>query len=721
MSKIKTLLIIICIASLLINVVYFGIFDNVWEKEEELNNDDDDEKPGSGPSNNDPIQQGESTSEGIKVGETEEMVVGAVTHSVTVTGIDGDTVTLIIESDPVEVTATLDIPEYVDTDKDEIYDIQVLVTDISGTTVKLTLTSILVPINNTGNEVISVRQPSLHMGDDFRYDFSVFAELYAENKTSGEYERYTITGNGQWDFKVYGPVDAESGYGEIHSCVQERMVADGALTVVVDTPDTGKVSVDGSFSADRSEYSELKSRTLIKAVNQGEMAIDQLPRATVPVPIQYEGYVRTYPDPTEEVQPTLEDQIYEDKDITVGDEGSVYYEGPYEEAVSQGYYNWTAEQMENIAGIPSLKINITRQYWGFLDFIQTVWISSKTPYPTRTFLRTNTTWDEENEKGWIIIEQDRTLTSGYSRGSDPIPWEDTEATFQDTHPDGEFLKWDKIPKGGYKFDNTELEDPINTEFAVHMSPEDALDFMIRNSTGMGEFTDEFSNTLVTEATYWANLSNLDPQNNAGSHYWNITLADYMSWDELEPIFEDYEEWEEEHEGEEWEDIPEEERFHWPEHLYAARVAKNITKSINPLDPYSAEIEIDKDYTREEGWSWIKRSELDDEGCTLSGAVDIVAGDDMASTELFDRSGDLDMNDLGIVVAKGATSSQLPAAQVLQQITGIVMPSANYGWIFWKGSAWEQGDMFSAAVDVETGRMVYITKISGTALMGMFDE
>ncbi len=718
MSKIKTLIIIICIASLLVNVVYFGLFENVWEKDGELQDDDDDDKPGPGPGDNDPIQQGDSTSEGIKLGETEEMVVGAVTHSVTITDIEGDEVTLIIESDPVEVTATLDIPEYVDTDKDDIYDIQVLITEISGTTVKLTLTSILLPINNTGDEELSVRQPPLHIGDDYRYDFTVFAELYSENKSSGEYERYTITGDGQWDFKVYGPVNAESGYGKIHSCVQERMVADGALTVIVDTTDSGKVTVDGSFSADRSEYTELAGGIQIKAVNSGTMSVDQLPRATVPVPIEYEGYVRTYSDPEEETLPTLEDQIYKDRALSVGDNGSVYYQGNYDGALDQGFYNWSAEDMENVEGIPSLRVNITRKYWGFLDYTQTIWLSSKTPYPTRTFLRTNTSWDSENHTGWIIIEQDRVLTSGYSRGSSPISWENSVGEFLERHPQGEYEDWDMIPKGGYMFENADLDEATNPDQSIQIAPDTALEYMVENSSAMGDFARQFPTSFVTKATYNATLSALDPQKTAGSHYWNITLSDYMSEKELEPYYEDYGEWQKENEGKDKDEV---EDFQWPEHIYSARMAKNITKSINPLNPYSSVYEIDKDYGKLEGWARMKRSEMDDEGITLSGAVDIVSGDEMAGDELFDRNGDLDLSDSSITIARGVESSQLPAAQVLQQITGIVVPSARFGWIFWKGSAWEQGDMFSVAIDVETGRMVYVTKISGTALMGLFDE
>ena len=728
MVKIRTIIISLCIVGLLINVVYFGFFNNTsdnGEKKEEGNEIDD---PSS-----DLDQQGDSSSVSLELNKAKEITIGAVTHTITVISINGDIVTLIIESDPVEVSASLNIPKNVDTDDDLIYDIQILITSISDTSVRLTMTSILIPLDDTVEEDYVVHQPPLHIGDDYRYDFTIFAELYSENTSSGEYESYALNGNGQWDFAVYGPIDAESGFGEIYQTVLERKEADGSFTISIDSPDMGKVSVAGTFGADRSEYFELDEGTLIKVVNQGEMGVDQLPQAEVPVPIQYDGYVRTYPDPAEEVQPTIEELIYKDKDITLGDEGSIYYEGSDMGESAAGYYNWTAEAMENVAGFPSMRVNITRRIWGFLDFTETVWLSSNTPYPTRTFIRTNTSWEKGNDTGWIIFEQDRILTSAHERGSSPIPWENKAALFPEKHPGGEFLEWDMIPRGGYKFDNTELSDPKNPDLAVQFAPDAALEYLLEVSPGMSDFELEFPDSLAIAATYNATLSSLDPQNTAGSHYWNITLADYMSEKELKPYYEDYQEYEKEHEDEDIEEkekkraegdekeVEDEEGFDWPEHIYTARIAKNITKNINPLNPYSAEVEMDKDYGRRDGWIEMKRSDLDDEGCTLSGAVDVVAADEMAREELFDRNGNLDMREQEISISKGATTENMPGIQIIQQITGIVMPSASYGWIFWKGSVYEQGDMFSAAVDVETGRQVYVMKISGTALMGLFGK
>ncbi len=729
MVKIRTMIISLCIVGLLINVVYFGFFDNTSNDVGEGGKDGNEvrDDPAGGPD-----QQGDSSSVNLELNTAREITVGAVTHTVTITAISGDTVTLIIESDPVELTATLNIPENVDTDNDDIYDLQVLITAISGSTVTLTMTTILIPKDDKVIEDYVVHQPPLHIGDEYRYDFTIFAELYNENTSSGEYERYALNGNGQWDFGVYGPVDAESGFGEIYQTVLERKQADGSFTVSIDSPDIGKVSVAGTFSADRSEYFELEEGTLIKVVNEGEMGVDQLPQAEIPVPVQYKGYVRTYPDPEEEVQPSIEDLIYKDKDITLGDEGSIYYEGSGMEGEdAAGYYNWTAEEMENVAGFPSMRVNITRRIWGFLDFTETVWLSSNTPYPTRTFIRTNTSWSKGNDTGWIIIEQDRILSSGHERGSSPIPWVNSAASFADKHPLGEFQEWDMIPRGGYKFDNTEITDPKNPDLAVQMAPDAALEYLLEESPGLSDFNSEFPGSLAIAGTYNATLSTLDPQNTAGSHYWNITLADYMSQKELEPYYEDYSEYEKEHEDDEdveekdgkraEEDTGDKEKFDWPEHIYTARVAKNITKNINPLNPYSAEVEMDKDYGRNDGWTEKKRTDLDELGCTLSGAVDIVAADEMAGTELFDRNGNLDMRDQEISISKGATTADMPGVQIVQQITGIVMPSANYGWIFWKGSVYEQGDMFSAAVDVETGRQVYVMKISGTALIGLFGK
>ena len=83
------------------------------------------------------------------------------------------------------------------------------------------------------------------------------------------------------------------------------------------------------------------------------------------------------------------------------------------------------------------------------------------------------------------------------------------------------------------------------------------------------------------------------------------------------------------------------------------------------------------------------------------------------------TGDLEVKDLTIHLGEGETSSDQPGFEIIQLITGITMPHSKYAWHFQKASVYETGDTFIVGVDVETGRLIYVTKVSGNQIMGLF--
>jgi len=687
----KSLVLTICIAAILVNAA-FVIIDH--------RPDNDDEEGGGGGDDDVEPEENEFT-----LGEEKAIEIDGATHTITVLSIAENNVRIKIESDPIEVILSMGIPEYINTDDDDFYDLELNVTDIDDEDVTIEFRPIHIRIGGVEDIPFWVEIPERRFGDDYRYDFTLFAQIYWEDYETGNYSKYTIVGNGQWDEGTYGPSKAESGYSDVHDVAMFRRDLEGSFTLSLDSHETDKISVGGTFSAESKDYLEFEEKKVIKSMNHGELSVDKLPKASVPVPIHYVADLRYYPDPSEERMPTLDEEVYEGKNISEGDTGSFLFQGSSE--YSGGYYNWTAEDVEKIGEYPSLRLNITTRVWNFFDFKKLVWLSNEAPFPTKEFMRTNSSYEDENGTFWMIIETERTLVGNPTRGNKEIAWKDNGfAEFPDFHPEGEYLNWEKIPKGGHMF-NMDEGNAVNDELPVHMSPEYALEFALENSGDLADFMKENPGAYVTNAVYNATLDETDiPQQNAGSHYWNLTLQDWIDYDP----WDDDEDKEEDENGER----------KWPEHRYGLRVAKNITRDINPFsDPYSAEIEIDKDYGQRAGWANYDRTEIEKKGLTLSGAVDILDSDEGASDAFFDLSGELDMDNLLIAIGEGGTSEEMPGAEIIQLITGITMPHSKFVWHFQKGTVYHSGDTFMTGMDIETGRLVYVMEVSGNQIMGLF--
>ena len=105
---------------------------------------------------------------------------------------------------------------------------------------------------------------------------------------------------------------------------------------------------------------------------------------------------------------------------------------------------------------------------------------------------------------------------------------------------------------------------------------------------------------------------------------------------------------------------------------------------------------------------------------MTGMVDIFKADSEVEDKAFDFSGKLDLRDTEVVLVAGAVTDSFAGVDIAQTITGLTVPTAKYAWGIQKGTVFEGGDTFSAGVDIETGRLVYVMEISGTELLGIFD-
>ncbi len=695
----KVFITLVCVIALLANA-YFGYFG--WAPEEnnggngngngDGNGHGDDEDGDDDDDDDDDDVISEFITVELTLDERETVKIENESHRITVLSIDGETVLLRIESDPIEVELHKGRSKKVMIEGEHY--LKIKVTGISEDTVTLEIRSF---------EKMSVYTPPMKLHAEYEYDFELFAELYWKNYTTGNYSKYTVDSDGSWRDTVAGPLPVESGYGDKHDCILERHEMDGLFTLILDSSETGKISVDGEFSADNMEYVELEEGKTIKSENDGKMEVKYLPKAKIQIPVSYDGTIRYYPEPTDEQLPTVGEQIYVDKTIKEGDSGSIFYPGSSEQ--SAGYYNWTAEKGETIKvgrekkeDVETLLLNITSNFYYNFDFKRLAWISNDHHYIIKELLRTNVSYEDDEGIFWFIFEERRTLLE-YTRGSEEIPWvEDGVAEYPEKHETGEYESWNMVPRGGSMFDG----DPKTDDMTVQMAPEDALSFARENSAGLTDFLKQYPDAYIGQAKYNATLQTPKANDKLGSHVWNFSFQEFMD-------------------GQEARDF-EEKHDKWPEKRYTLRVAKNVSKEINPLTPeeYRFDQEVDKDYGKLEGYSNFKRSEIASNGLTLSGALDIIKTDPDALKELFDGDGELVLEDLAISVGEGATAEEAPGTEIVEALTGLNMPYTKYTWTFQRASLYEAGDTFIISVDVETGRLVQVTRISGTQIMGMFD-
>jgi hypothetical protein len=95
-------------------------------------------------------------------------------------------------------------------------------------------------------------------------------------------------------------------------------------------------------------------------------------------------------------------------------------------------------------------------------------------------------------------------------------------------------------------------------------------------------------------------------------------------------------------------------------------------------------------------------------------------DDTVKTSVTNtRTGDIDWKESTYSLGAAGMGSASPGLSMVQTLTGMTFPSVDYAWSIQTQTIYEQGHTFGAAVDVETGQLVYVMEISGTALLGIF--
>jgi len=560
-------------------------------------------------------------------------------------------------------------------------------------------------------EDMTVKVPPNKLYDLITYEYIVFAEMYWKNYTSGEWELYQLKINGQLKRAYSKLLDAHDGFWVTHKCVEFDTDTNAKFEIITDSSGGEPLTIPGSIDGKRKEYIEVNSKKVIDAQTNGDLTIDRLPKYDVP--LSFKAYMDAYPNPNRVLEETVDQKLYgAGQSIRTGTNGSFVIDKYYDDwDYTMGTrYNWTAEAVQKISDVKSVRVNITMdmfgqetgnatvETWNYMN--ETVWISNDIPFPVKRYTLTNQTfWDTDDEgnvfESRIIFETTNTMIkNGFSGGSQDLPWGNTgDTVFNIRHPKGEYLDWQTAPPDGSGVEGSGMMFGINEAVA-----EARL-----NSSGVQNFYFKFDQpdrqVLIDGAYFNTTLDPTDVNGKAGTYRWNLTFG-------VNPTRNEYTE---ARNTDNW-------NFY-----YSIVIVKNVTKEIEKLRTvYKERIEIERDWGEIRGYSAIKRERLKPDGCSQSSAADIMLlHPEVQSKATNSRTGNLDWKTCAFMVGGVGLGGAGPGFQMMETLTGITFPTADYAWAVQSQSVYQQGQTTGAAVDVETGQLVYVMDIQGTALLGIF--
>ncbi len=537
---------------------------------------------------------------------------------------------------------------------------------------------IIVPI-----DAITVQVPKKRAGDAMQYDYDFFAEIYYKNKTSGNWSRTTLEANGQLLESYPNVISQADGFNQQHQTWRLRTEIRLSLKITIINYAPGEENepliVLGSIDGTRDRYSTLKGDIPILSYAGGLLKVDEIKGLDIPVD-SFEFSVDTwsYPDPHADPERALEERIYgQQATLSEGMNGS-YVESGGDDwtgwGIEQQIYNWSIDESERVRGYDSLRLNITSDFFGVINLTKTLWLSNIVPAPVRITYESITRWNEPQEVGHLILVTNQTLErNGYQPGTSIINVNpDAMETFADRHPSGVYDSWEVAPKDGSLSSSS-------FEFGL----EDALDYAMANSEGLKEWLRTHPSPIVTDARYWEKETD---QLNMEQFVWNITLAD-------EPG--DWEDWD----------------LWFSTNAYRINVSKFIER--RPILGDLVTYEIDDDEQAGRGYAIVPEEELAADLVTLASSERIWSQLSRVTDEVYsgvDRK--VDFQTTYYYLSMGGISPAGFGLDFLDTLTGVSIPTTNYTWALQSGNIFEGASSFWVAVDVETGRVVFISDIAG---------
>ncbi len=558
---------------------------------------------------------------------------------------------------------------------------------------------------NPVSNIVELVVPDIRIGDQVTYDYGLFAEMYWENKTSGEWEKYTFKGEGELLQYVDEITDITDGFQVSHNSVKMAYDTRAHFDLTMSGSEKDTITIPGNLDIARSEFNNLFDEHQIMSHNAGSIAIEGLGGqwGEKTLDVEYVADLRTYSDPSADPTESLDDAIYADgQTLTLGSEGTFE-----PDALSDGEggdlyfqkYDWKVEGAYELNGRDTMKINVTSSFWDLLSFKRIFYISGDSPFPLKGFTRTNTSFEDEEGAFYIILETTRELKSDSSLGigTEAIPWGSTKGhnEYFEEHPAGQYESWLRAPSDG-----TEVEYSSFAGFTLG----GAMSFAEERSEGLSEFLDEFDRrgtVLVDSAVF--NKTDIDLLGTNTTQFWNLSYAYVTTSEEFYQYYRDF--------GER------------PKWSYRINIARSIETDIQGNTVESIYIFKDEGDDRH-GLTRGAMSESDlkmgTRLLTTTHAEKIFRVDDEIKAMAF-KNNNLKKDIQFKYTVLGINSDNNPGMMLIQQLTGLSMPTSDNAYEVKAGEVWTGGSTYSAAADANSGQLLYVTEIKGSELASIFGE
>ncbi len=342
-------------------------------------------------------------------------------------------------------------------------------------------------INPDGTEEIisdieTLTVPEKKINDQAIYEYDLFAEMYWENYTSGEWEKYTFTGEGDYIEYIAELTSSEDGFGTTRRAARFGYETKASFKVRIQRNpaegDPTDLVIPGNLDVERTEYKNLYDKHSLKALNTGSIAIEGLGQINpMFAEIEYIADLKSHPDPNLDPDPTIDESIYGNgRQLRLNTRG--YYEGTALEGEDERIFNWSVTGAYKVQDYDTLRINVTSSFYNFFNFKRVFYITESSPFPIKGSTRTNSTYEDENGIFYIVIETERELKkNGLTIGENPIPWGELSGhkEYDEFHPAGEFMGWEYGPQDGTDLDRSSF---------AGLSFDQSIDYALNRSEGL---------------------------------------------------------------------------------------------------------------------------------------------------------------------------------------------------------------------------------------------
>lgn len=552
----------------------------------------------------------------------------------------------------------------------------------------------------------SVTVPESKIKESVHYDHFIKIEVSWENKSSGEYYFWALDVTGQELIRMLGTKTRPDGYGEEHKVLHLRRELGAGFTVYSDSSDGESMSSTGSYDVERDEYTDLNldedERKLILTETNANISVDELP--SIDIPLDFYGYKKDFFYPNEKKTETLEESVLgDDRTVELGDDGIYMYEMEYWDIP----YHWVAERGIKIAGYDTLFINVTSDLGveNFsLPFVQYMWFANEVSVPVKQYIRTNNSWVGEEESFYYLIENTFTLQEkGFKEGTEQIPWGNCDGEhWREEHKSVETDFWieNYMPTSGSNFEESSFD----------FRTEDAIDFLTSKdpvtneypSIDLVDFLSEYDDAIVMRATYAADKDLVDPK--TGEYWWNLTFGHKRDSDE-------------------WgSDKP---------YRYQVLVKQTTTREgvVNP--EYVNTFELEEDFGLKNGSSPLSPDDISPrtgQTVTIASSEEIFKSDDKVREFFYTTLAGVEREELdwgdgdGTQYILQTSGWEAIGMDLIGALTGIEsQTSEEYYWEMSREDLLARGTLSSASLDAQTGRLISIMFIDGTALQGAFSD